>query len=283
LKECNFEKRKYWWGQVKKIEPYEIRNCAFFISGFADHFLNDAFAAGHIRIPRKQLDIYVVQSGNKNKYAYNPNVRGNALSGSLTQALHNLEGKMTLKVKNSLGIEFEAKSDNFLSGEIKKIQDSSSGVDSKKILCSKDALIPALAIQRSLNEVLDAYLYGNTYSPFNALELVPFPTSTTHTLTSRIQNKVNNKNVKEAFIKLMHTFPTKLRVKLEKKFNFSKFVKDMDKIMASFRAMVINDINNPHNQDWVDRLPQEYKESFKNMDKSAGMLNFPSDWKFNFD
>jgi hypothetical protein len=54
---------------------------ALYTSAFADHFLTDGFAAGHVRVPRAQIRAWAEETG-----------RGEKLAGVLSKVLHDQDG-----------------------------------------------------------------------------------------------------------------------------------------------------------------------------------------------
>jgi subtilisin family serine protease len=151
----NFDQRKAreLWGQ------------ALFTNAFADHFLTDAFAAGHIRVPRQQLRAWCRARGWDGK-----------LTAALSKLLHDQEGHATtlhgqghalnegdgMAVTNSLGQEWLARCDGQLFVEHQ---------DHDLALAA-----PIEAVRRSMVELFRAHLDGAMPAGiYQALELVPFP------------------------------------------------------------------------------------------------------------
>jgi hypothetical protein len=90
---------------------------AIFYNAFADHFLTDAFAAGHVRVPRAQIREW----GKINHYS-------EKLAGGLSKVLHDQDGHVNtnhsggekyladegLRVRNTLGAEWYTRCDGQL-------------------------------------------------------------------------------------------------------------------------------------------------------------------------
>lgn len=90
---------------------------ALFYNAFADHFLTDAFAAGHVRVPRAEIRDWATTKGYSDK-----------LAGGLSKVLHDQDGHVKtnhadgeqlsvdegLRVRNSLGIEWSTRCDGQL-------------------------------------------------------------------------------------------------------------------------------------------------------------------------
>lgn len=90
---------------------------ALFTNAFADHFLTDGFAAGHVRVPRAEIQTWGDEIGNSRK-----------LSGALSKLLHDQDGHIGtlhsngesaledegLAVRNSLGVDWRTRCDGQL-------------------------------------------------------------------------------------------------------------------------------------------------------------------------
>jgi hypothetical protein len=104
---------------INMSKPRMVR-LAIFANAFADHYLSDAFSAGHLRVPRSQIDSFVLamedpehnKEDQKKTDKEKERGEGSAVSGALTQFLHNNDGAMTgIKVINSPGVKFVIRSD----------------------------------------------------------------------------------------------------------------------------------------------------------------------------
>lgn len=133
---------------------------ALFLNAFADHFLTDAFAAGHVRVPRLQVKKWT----EKNLRGILKSIRGDLMG----LALHDSDGKnyqneeVGLPVENSLGNHWVTHSDGKLN---ECTGDEEPGI-----------AFPVSAVQRSVNEIFRSYFRGEMPSGiFAATEVVPFP------------------------------------------------------------------------------------------------------------
>jgi hypothetical protein len=59
---------------------------ALYVNAFADHFLTDGFAAGHVRVPRAQIRAWAEEAGHDEK-----------LAGVLSKVLHDQDGHVDLR------------------------------------------------------------------------------------------------------------------------------------------------------------------------------------------
>lgn len=140
---------------------------AIYTNGFADHFLTDGFAAGHIRVPRAQTRAWARATG-----------RSDTLAGALSMLIHDQDGHITtihglkrhehpetdaLRVCNSRGESWYTRCDGQL------VLGKGSGPAYEQ---------PVAAVAASCGELLRAYRQGEAAIPpgiFAALEHVPFP------------------------------------------------------------------------------------------------------------
>jgi len=140
---------------------------AFYWNGFADHFLTDAFAAGHIRVPRQEIRDWASEVGlNETK------------AGFLSKLLHDQDGHLEtrhgadsefsrplsdgLHVTNAGGVEWHTRCD----GQLFIGSDGSQAVIAQ----------PVEAVKKSVLEVIRALQEGEApEGVYQASEQVPFP------------------------------------------------------------------------------------------------------------
>lgn len=165
-----FPRKRFTKRYLLKMPKEKMIRLALFTNAFADHYLTDAFSAGHLRVPRSQIDkfveLYDKQGSSKKRK------EGSSVSGALTQYLHNLDGSLTgLKVVNSLGQKFVVRSDKQLFSKINSRE--LSGIVERNPQLS----FPIKAARASLGEIFDVIEKGGQAAPsdnFSALEYVPF-------------------------------------------------------------------------------------------------------------
>lgn len=138
---------------------------ALFYNAFADHFLTDAFAAGHIRVPRMQIKKWGSDVGYSDK-----------LAGGLSKVLHDQDGHVStthasgerlgddegLRVKNSHGIEWYTRCD----GQLFIVKPGDDPLVDQPIQAVKESLVE-LFTARHERRMPDG--------EFNALHHAPFP------------------------------------------------------------------------------------------------------------
>ena len=207
---------------------------------YADHFLSDAFAAGHMRVPRSQIDGFVNAGGkvkDKDKRA-----EGTAISGALTQFLHNNDGTLDgLKVSNSLKQTFVIRSDKQLFAK------PGSAEMSNKVEDNSQLIHPVNAVEASIAEVLAVIKNGEAAMPkgvYEGLKHVPFVSEHDPALADVIRDNVEKRgSVKEA-VKTMSAqmqliFKAKMKVDdLDYKAYFASFVDAIPDMMAQLRGEI---------------------------------------------
>lgn len=150
-----------------KGEENETFQRALFVNAFADHFLTDGFAAGHIRVPRAEIREWAKKLGYSEK-----------LAGALSKLLHDQDGHVTsvhsktedtrpekdgLRVKNAAGDEWFTRCD----GQLFLPADASE---------TPSVSLPVAAVSASVKELLLAWKKGALpEGAFAATRLVPFP------------------------------------------------------------------------------------------------------------
>jgi len=134
---------------------------AYAINAFADHFLTDLFAAGHMRTPRRAL------------FNLAANYATQVLSGLLAQRMHDEDNKFGVWVQNRAGDRWVAFGD-------KRYRDR---------LNAGNRRVVKKAVQRSMDEVWEAFQTGRirnqdsdvlTYIANLVWEIANDPTATQH-------------------------------------------------------------------------------------------------------
>ena len=152
-------------GKEEGQKQDDLLRKALYYNGFADHFLTDGFAAGHIRIPRQEI----------REWAKILELSDTA-SGFLSKLLHDQDGHREtnhgagevrpeedgLHVMNSLGHDWWTRCDGQLFIE--------SEASSRRLS------EPVMAVKKSVLELFTAYDSGKVpEGVFTAIEHVPFP------------------------------------------------------------------------------------------------------------
>jgi hypothetical protein len=164
-------RRKLTKDYLKKQSKSRLMDLALFANAYADHFLTDAFSAGHLRIPRSQIDDFVEKSDAyaQIKTSKQKREEGSIISGALTQYLHNLDGHLAgIPVKNSRGDSFLIRGDKQLFSALNTT--SIRYIDTKP----SHIRIAAEAVSLSLLDIKQMVETGEKPKRYKALELVPF-------------------------------------------------------------------------------------------------------------
>ncbi len=168
-----FKRKRFTKRYFLKMPKGKMVRLALFTNAFADHFLTDTFSAGHLRVPRSQIDQFVEQYDDSENKKHNRD-KGSSVSGALTQYLHNLDGNLSgIPVENSIGMSFVIRSDKQLFS--KNNSKELSGV----VENNENLTLPVLATVKSVEEIFSVVNNGKRALPkgvFDALNYVPFIT-----------------------------------------------------------------------------------------------------------
>lgn len=132
-----FPRKSFSQDYLINLSKSKLIHLSMFANAFADHFLTDTFSAGHLRVPRSQIDNFVetYQQGSV-LMEIGKRTEGSALSGALSQLLHNLDGNDTgTPVINSLGQSFIIRSDKQLFSTLGSSILNSDFVHNKRLWC----------------------------------------------------------------------------------------------------------------------------------------------------
>ena len=218
---------------------------ALFLNGFADHFLTDAFPAGHVRVPRKQLKKW----GKEHLGGIFKKYKGDILS----MMLHDSEGKNSqgqeigFAVKNSQNTKWRTRSDSKLH-ECR--QEDHIGVR-----------LPAEAVKASVVEVLRAYEFGELPTDiFAATYLVPFADD--QGLTAKFRHLSQDEGLNGLAGRLRSGLPSLLRLAISER-DVRRMLRNLDTILENFRNGVRQDLE--RNPELRKRLPNNYIDAFQNL------------------
>ena len=236
-------------------DPVDWRR-ARYTNGFADHFLTDAFAAGHIRVPRAQTRAWAAERGYSEK-----------LAGTLCKLVHDQDGHVDtlhgdphkhtgaegLRVTNARGDDWVTRCDNQLF-----------------IARVKDPAIeqPVAAVAASCDELLGAYLHGEVVTgEFAALERVPFPHPAIESFCAKFTPRIDS-GALDALVRSVAWYSkiplSGARITCEV---VLEYFAALPAIMKQFRADVAADAAHEGRIDHTfDRLPAAYIEAFKRIE-----------------
>jgi len=151
-----FPRKAFSKDYLKALPKDKLITLAVFSNAFADHFLTDMFSAGHLRVPRSQVDTFVESHGEKDiTYKQKKRKQGTAISGALTQLLHNTDGYIKgISVTNSLKHQFTIRSDKQLFSAVNMLELS------QEAPALQQVVYPVNAVKASLNEVFTVITTG---------------------------------------------------------------------------------------------------------------------------
>ncbi|KTD06416.1 phospholipase C [Legionella gratiana] len=128
-------------GNVIKAE--QLLELAYAQNAFANHFLSDSFASGHIRTPRREIE----------KQVFLPSI----LNLLLANLMHDEDNRLGVNVVNQEGTFWTAYGDNYLFKEEAEVQ----------------RIILLQAMQHSADSIYAAFESGNFPEHFSELKLIP--------------------------------------------------------------------------------------------------------------
>jgi hypothetical protein len=231
---------------------------ALFHNGFADHFLTDGFAAGHIRVPREQIREWAGGQGYSDK-----------LAGLLSKVLHDQDGHVEglhgqgeepdsasegLPVRNSRGERWNARCDGqmFL-------------VPRPTTKAAPLIAEPVSAVAASLTEVFEAQQTKRApEGEFAALKFVPFPDPTAPTLAEKFSDTSRERI--EALLESSRWYTKLAALKLFTDAsldhdNIAALCRALPELMQSFRETVSAEYR--ASAELRVRLPRDYAEAFQ--------------------
>jgi hypothetical protein len=216
---------------------------ALILNAYADHYLTDAFPAGHIRLPRIQIKKWAKESLS----GWLKETRGDGLS----MILHDSEGRdlrtgveRGLRVKNALGEIWVTRGDQYLH------------VDSNQ----NDPVYvqPLTAVKKSVKELLRAWRTGELPTgTYQATYHVPFvhDVSLVEKLTPKYQ-QMKRHEIIEALYSALSFFPRLLFPRSD----YEHMLEHLPEIFAVFREDIENDLK--MNRELRTRLPAPYRKAF---------------------
>ncbi|GAC13262.1 hypothetical protein [Aliiglaciecola lipolytica] len=262
-----FPRRAFSQRYFIKLTKQQMIDLALFTNGYADHFLTDAFSAGHLRVPRSQIDRFVSYYDIDLVTDSDDREEGTSLSGALTQLLHNTDGYLGgTKVTNSVGNEFILRSDK----QLFSLPDSTElSADFEQ---NNQLQYPVDAVVHSLQEVFNVVVNGGDAMPkyaYKALELVPFiENAEQNSLATQIQAAIEDRGATKKIIDQMSDemsllFKAKLLIEDKSyKHYLQDFVDSIPQLMAEFREQVTME---SENELFKKRIPAPLLENLRQM------------------
>lgn len=221
-----------------------LLNKALIFNAYADHYLTDAFASGHIRVPRVQIKDWA-----KDEL---PGTLRSSRGDLLSMFLHNTESlnlrtrkEEGLRVQNSRGDVWLTRGDGHLN----------------LFATDKDPTpnLPRLAVTESFKDILVAAMYGDLpEGVFQATQLVPFQNdiSLIDKLSPEHQHVKKNSDV--AWL-IFSSAPMSEKFIFFKS-DFTKMLDNLATIFIRFRQDVARE--QVENKQLEKRLPTKYLQSY---------------------
>jgi len=215
-------------------------------NSFADHFLTDGFASGHIRNPRTQSISWDKKKG------CSIDRDGSLRIGLIAKVLHDndhtFEKTGGLKVVNARGDTWSTRSD----GDLFIKWDETSPHYS----------LPVEAVALSVTEVLEAFR-GGIYprSTFKALHLVPFVDPTEKTLVETFAKDTSEADITAMLESQVGSAWLKNSLVCLDNKSLRAYFTDLPMLMKNFRSDVAADVEKDPNL--TKRLTKAYIDGFK--------------------
>ncbi len=227
---------------ARRGHPEESRRAmekALIFNAFADHYLTDAFPAGHVRTPRVELERWA----KRNLPGFLRKARGDLLA----ILLHDNEGRdlrtgheRGLLVRNSLGHVWTTRSDQYMR------------VDDDRY--DPVFTMPLTALKRSFQELLIAARTGRLPSgEYAATAYVPFAIDVP--LARKFSPERHGGTADDVIHALRSTLPPYLRV-LSSKADLRRLLRQMPEIFTRFQNGIAADLQ--ADPELSRRLPSHY-------------------------
>jgi len=260
-----FPRKRFTKRYLLEMPKEKMIRLALFTNAFADHYLTDTFSAGHLRVPRSQIDQFVETYEQENKS--NKREEGSSVSGALTQYLHNLDGSLTgIPVTNSLGDQFIIRSDKQLFS--KENSQRLSGIVEK----NEQLRQPTQAVKKSVQEVfsmIDKGNVGTLNAEFSSLKHVPFVVDPKlNSLASRVEQHIAEhgsikKAIKSMSSEMQVIYRSSMVVEdISYKEYFKHFVKSIPDMMKDLRTQIVSE---SENETIRKRIPEKLMIALKKL------------------
>lgn len=243
-KALQFAKKSYDLRETNPVQSRALFNKALIFNAYADHYLTDAFAAGHIRVPRIQIKEWARDEL--------PGTLRSQRGDLLSMFLHNTEStdlhthkEVGMRVQNSRGDVWLTRSDGHLN----------------LFATEKDPALnlPRLAVAESFKDILIAGLYGDLpEGVFQATQFVPFENDMPLIDKLSPEHQKVKKNSDVAWLIFSATPMSEKFVFF--KTDFVQMLDNMATIFIRFRQDVSRE--QQENHELKKRLPTKYLQSY---------------------
>ncbi|WP_413289380.1 hypothetical protein [Bdellovibrio sp. HCB337] len=241
-------KQAYDLRSTNLVSAKQLFNKAMVFNAFADHYLTDAFASGHIRVPRIQIKRWAKD----NLEGPLPLQRGDLL----TMFLHNIESRNLrtkkeegLKVLNSRGDAWVTRGDGNL---------NLFATDSDLAI-----IMPKTALAESFKDILIAWEYGDLpEGVFQATQYVPFQNDMP--LVEKLSPEYQRVKRQKDVTNLINSGLSMFDKVLFNRGDFNSLLDDLSSIFIQFRRDVARE--HAEKADLRKRLPEKYLQSYLNVE-----------------
>jgi hypothetical protein len=227
-------------GDAARSQELFVR--ALFHNAFADHFLTDGFASGHIRDPRIQILQWARAGGLSDRAA-----------GTLAKVIHDRDGEIRVSGEHGLRVS-NARGDRWLTR-------CDAQLFWKNTMEHPSIHIPVQALAASLGEILDAYENGRAVDGFYAAtEYVPFPAADERRLIELFPSTMPEAE----YDRIMQQMAFYARIKAFSgvdKSVLKNLTASLPGIMQNFRHAVQHEILRDPNLSL--RLPRDYLDAYQ--------------------
>ncbi len=232
---------------VKTSNPilsHQLLNKALIYNGYADHYLTDAFASGHIRVPRIQI-----KDWSKREL---PGALKSSRGDLLAMFLHNFESlnlrtrkEDGLRVQNSRGDVWLTRADGNLN-----------------LLATKNdptVLLPRHAVAESFKDILIAAEYGDLpQGVYQAAQFVPFQSDLP--LVDKLSPNHQNVKRQNDVTRLVFSSAPMSEKFFFFKSDFTRMLDSLSGIFIKFRQDVARE--QFENSELRQRLPEKYLQAY---------------------
>lgn len=251
---CKYHEEALKLASSSRGQETDIFRHALYTNAFADHFLTDGFAAGHIRVPRAEILIWAQKKG-----------FGQKISGSLCKLLHDQDGHINIHSLHGVTNENLRSEEDGL-----RVQDSTGTswytyCDGQLFLETqkgKPAIDRAvLAVSASVGELLLAWKQNEIPNGvYEATRYVPFPHPESIKLIDKFPKDISDTDLDKLWKSVSWYSKVPWIAELEKKHILELF-EDLPQIMGEFRNNIAT-ASNPKFE-LVKRMPNEYINAYK--------------------
>jgi hypothetical protein len=237
-------KRGFNLRSTNMIEAKQLMNKALIYNAFADHYLTDAFASGHIRVPRVQIKEWA-----KNNLS---GVLAASRGDLLTMFLHNAESR-NLRTKKEEGLKVtNARGDFWITR----------GDGNMNLLATDQDLaiiMPRTALVESFKDILIAWEYGDLpVGIYQASLYVPYQNDMP--LVEKLSPGYQKVKRQEDVTKLLFSSLSVFEKLLFNKSDFNTMMDELSGLFIKFRRDVAKEQG--ENSELKKRLPEKYLQAF---------------------